>query len=421
MRALLDAWLAAQNQGQFAAYERLYAPRFTGIKRSGTRQARFDRDGWLRDRKGMFEQPMKVEADGVAVSLTPDTAVLTFRQTWSSASYRDVGPKQMVVVATPDGARIAREELLSSALIAPPEAAAKSLLLLTPDGIVLDASPDDARSLGASRPGSRESIALRAVDEQRLSPALRAWKGRAVRTFAADGTTCTASVTGFALRAEVVPHFGSVQSWHGQLDTKALTPPQIAEEVWEMALQGGRALIGTLDKACDGLWALEEKHPAPLVVAPEAASRSVQAAALRSLRALPDYAKLQADFVAHQPGAHGPWDEYGEHRRDVFVFRKDKQPVLVSIFARAGNGCADFGGQLGALFSVRPGPGPLLELLVMTPMQLPSSAFDLDGDGSLEVLFGSAQESDAAWLFQRTPSGPTLDELFRVPFLDCGC
>src|SRR4051794_28472069 len=33
-RALLMAWTAAQNTGDFAAYERLYAARFTGVKRS---------------------------------------------------------------------------------------------------------------------------------------------------------------------------------------------------------------------------------------------------------------------------------------------------------------------------------------------------------------------------------------------------
>jgi hypothetical protein len=53
-RALLASWEAAQNAGDFAAYERLYAKRFTGVKRSGPRTRSFARAGWLEDRKRMF-------------------------------------------------------------------------------------------------------------------------------------------------------------------------------------------------------------------------------------------------------------------------------------------------------------------------------------------------------------------------------
>jgi len=92
---------------------------------------------------------------------------------------------------------------------------------------------------------------------------------------------------------------------------------------------------------------------------------------------------------------------------------------LLPLFASAL--CGDFEGNLGALFSLRPGKPQTLEFVVTTPVQAPSSAFDLDGDGSLEVLFGSAQKSDSAWLFQRRPSGPKVEQLFGVPFLDCSC
>jgi hypothetical protein len=34
-RAVLERWLKAQNEGDFAAYEALYATRFTDIRRSG--------------------------------------------------------------------------------------------------------------------------------------------------------------------------------------------------------------------------------------------------------------------------------------------------------------------------------------------------------------------------------------------------
>lgn len=45
--ALLAAWLAAQNGGDFASYQKLYGERFTGVRRSGKKVRRFDRAGWM--------------------------------------------------------------------------------------------------------------------------------------------------------------------------------------------------------------------------------------------------------------------------------------------------------------------------------------------------------------------------------------
>jgi hypothetical protein len=61
--ALIDAWLGVQNQGDLAAYEALYARRFTGIKRAGARTRQYDRDGWVKDRGRMFRRKMTVTAD----------------------------------------------------------------------------------------------------------------------------------------------------------------------------------------------------------------------------------------------------------------------------------------------------------------------------------------------------------------------
>src|SRR5262249_52277747 len=42
VKATVDRWLAAQNQGDFAAYGSLYAPSFTGIRRSGAKTVSLD-------------------------------------------------------------------------------------------------------------------------------------------------------------------------------------------------------------------------------------------------------------------------------------------------------------------------------------------------------------------------------------------
>jgi hypothetical protein len=113
-RALLDRWLTAQNQGNFEDYEKLYAPTFAGVRTSGTRRVTLDRDGWLADRRRMFQKKMSVTATDVRITTSKTSVSIEFTQAWSSGRYADTGPKAMVLVRGPNGLRIGREELLSS-------------------------------------------------------------------------------------------------------------------------------------------------------------------------------------------------------------------------------------------------------------------------------------------------------------------
>ena len=67
----------------------------------------------------MFSKPMVVTADELQLRLGVDTAVVELTQTFSQGRFKDVGKKQLVIVATAAGARIAREEMLSSQLAGP--------------------------------------------------------------------------------------------------------------------------------------------------------------------------------------------------------------------------------------------------------------------------------------------------------------
>ncbi|MBI4956908.1 MAG: hypothetical protein HY908_33135 [Myxococcales bacterium] len=97
-KKLVDAWLAAQNSGDFAAYEALYAPKLEGIKRVGARSWRFDRAGWLADRKRMFKHPMTVGAKDIAVRGSSIAATVDLVQTFSQGKFKDEGPKHLVLV-----------------------------------------------------------------------------------------------------------------------------------------------------------------------------------------------------------------------------------------------------------------------------------------------------------------------------------
>jgi hypothetical protein len=127
---LVDAWIAAQNRGDFAAYSALYAPAFRGVRRSGGRVVELDRAGWLADRKRMFAKPMEVLAEHRVVTAAGSTARIELLQTWSSGTYKDRGPKVLEMVLDGDRPLISAEEMLSSTILLTEKSA---LAALDPD------------------------------------------------------------------------------------------------------------------------------------------------------------------------------------------------------------------------------------------------------------------------------------------------
>src|SRR5262249_14231526 len=113
-RALVERWLSSQNGGDFAAYQALYATRFTGVRRSGARIVHLDRAGWMRDRGRMFSKKMVVAAEGVEIAAAPAMVRVTLTQKWESGSYKDVGKKELILVREGAAWKIAREEMLDS-------------------------------------------------------------------------------------------------------------------------------------------------------------------------------------------------------------------------------------------------------------------------------------------------------------------
>jgi hypothetical protein len=89
---MVRAWVDAQNRGDLARYQALYAARFFGVRRSGPRVVRLDRAGWMKDRARMFQRPMTVIIDHLTMLATGErTAIARFTQDWSSGSYHDTG------------------------------------------------------------------------------------------------------------------------------------------------------------------------------------------------------------------------------------------------------------------------------------------------------------------------------------------
>jgi hypothetical protein len=419
VRVLVDSWLDAQNTVDFTAYERLYAPRFTGIKRSGSRTQSYARAGWVLDRQTMFARPMRVAAKNLELVVTPLGAHARFEQTWSSGSYEDVGLKQLVIVPTAAGPRIAREEMLTSVLAgAESKSTISDLRAVHRDGLILSMKPGAAWVASPPRLATEPNVVLRDVDESKLPSDVTAWKGRAVQAFDAAGARCEAKVVGFTLRAQIVPHFGMIQNFRGELGTPPSTPTQIAAELWELAEGGGQALIGKLEPPCAGsLWALDAAKTAPAIAKAEPVSDDLKRQAVKAFRSLPSYATVQKQFVAEKKT--GRWEEYENAAPSVTSFRSETGVVILGVAAQSGPGCGDFYGSLSAVFAMR--PGQRLELLDEPAALAPLAAFDLDGNGTFELLFAEAPKSDERLLWRREARGGTLTRLFNVPFLDCPC
>lgn len=110
-------WFEAQNTGIYKNYAAMYSAHFIGIRRSGTKVQKFDRDSWLKDRKGMFSRPMIVSGGILKIQLSGKTALVKFKQTWTSSTYRDEGDKLLHLALENGELKIIHEEMLFSKVL----------------------------------------------------------------------------------------------------------------------------------------------------------------------------------------------------------------------------------------------------------------------------------------------------------------
>lgn len=399
-RALLDAWVEAQNKGDFSAYEALYAPRFQGVRRSGSSTAKLDRARWMKERERMFKRKTSVQARDVVITPTHDGATLRFVQSWSSESYRDEGTKRVVVSReVKRGGRllIAREEMLDSTAYpsAAPPSDRFSLALVAGGRTFLVVAPDAIEEWGSGEPAlvSNEGpvVTRRAIDAAKLPPDLGAWRGRKVELFGKERGSCEGTVANLALLGRVYPHFGTRARWFDEAGAEGPKPSplEVAREAWDMSGgESSRALVAevTVTKGeCKGaLWGRASVDDKPVLAAPTPADGKVRALALDALRQTKAWKEIQARYEGEK-GASDPkrWDEF-DARVDALVFTLPSK-VIVTLAVRAGPGCAQFGATLGAAWKLE---GGRLEALREAEEEPPEalSAGDVDGDGEVDVV-----------------------------------
>ncbi len=384
-RSLVDQWLRAQNTGDATAYGALYATRFTGIKRAGYRTWRFARGAWLADRGKMFRHPMRVAADDVAVRVAGPVAIVELLQSFEQGAFKDVGPKQLLVVRTPDGLRIGREEMLASHSARTAHAPAIGFVVDV-DGATyaILAEETTAAGNGAITPpsGTGPMWAFEPIDAARAPADIAAWKGKPVRVYGA-GASCAAMLGQPTLVAVATPHFGTLQEWDGQDGATPLTPSQRARALAALAPE---KLGAQLDAACKGGWGdLGGGAQAGVIFAIGDPDAPLARRAETALRALPSWKQLQTDYETAYAGK-GDWTDAdgGMIESHVFTSPDGKTRYLAS-HAHGGTGCGDFEGDLDALWLVD-ARGVLTAVGTPGDVPFPRAITDMDRDGAIELL-----------------------------------
>lgn len=220
-RNTLDVWVKVQNEGNFEAYQRLYASKFTGTKRVGAKQTDFAREGWLRDRQQMFAKPFTVGVSDVEVYVESGLGILRFTQTWKSDTFEDHGRKELYLMREAGVVKLTREAMLDSSStrqsklgLGKPVSPAELVLagrtaptLLLQQTVNLDWAAQHPVYVS-------EQLAERAVTVGALPKPLQERLTHSYEVFDQLGARCLAKPTGYKIFAHVVPHFGTVNFWN---------------------------------------------------------------------------------------------------------------------------------------------------------------------------------------------------------------
>jgi len=400
VRATIATWVAAQNQGDFAAYERSYAAKFHGVKRSGPRVRRFNRAGWMADRKRMFAKPMQVSFEPAVLSVSGTIAFVEGEQHWASARYKDQGRKRLLLHREDAGWRIANEEMLQSKIDVTPPAGGLNYLAVYDGSPVFAAEINDDWLTG--EPARDGLSVLRRLELSRLPAEIAQWHGKTLRFFSSNGGSCTAKISGFRVRATADWHFGSVQSW----ESGEVSEDEIIEQIWAQGVHLLEAIIADGSACPDGVVAFDASQPASKVAAFSNVegddARSFIDAAAQALSG----ASIEEAWV-YQAGL----DAADTHGATTFTH-----------VASSAEACTPDAIGVNATVIWRGSAGkPRDTAVYQSPDRTlrPGLLIDLDRDGDLELIYSEWPRLRVGFLDLTT--GNDLPGGVEIPFYDCPC
>ena len=364
---VLEPWLRAQNQGDFAAYAQLYASAFHGVRRTRDVVEHFDHAGWLADRKRMFQKPMFVSMKQLTIASDDDFAAVDFVQSWSSGTYSDVGDKQMLLRHEKGALRIVSEEMLESRVAEGTSSPlALGLFMLVTDGELTYAVLGGPLESGFhGEPlltlGRTKLAVARALDDE--------WQGRygaltdLELVLITPERTCAARLGEPAAYRFVIPYDADdLRTAFGREDgTNPRTDP--AEEAWKL---GSTTFVAApVREACEGaVLAVRAGPRAPIVLPRVALDAAAARPYLASFDRAPDGRALAARHLGYLRDI-SPEDTtlpasdtldftaYSETEHAVFRFDRNGAPALATVTFWYG-GCEHGDGAVGRKWVQQP-------------------------------------------------------------------
>ena len=387
--AFVDSWLAAQNQGDFRAYQALYAERFRGVRRTGERTVRMSRPTWMKERARMFETKTAVTAAAIDATTAGAVVYVRFHQSWASGQFKDEGAKELVLARNRAGKlEITREQMLSSLVLTRSAKSASQqqrLRFVVFGGILVGDSEASWGSGPLTREGPGSDVA-QAVKISRLPADRAALLQHKFMLFGfGDAPPCAVQVTGFKLVGRPNPDWDTQKRWNN-LGTR-----EKLREQWDNAEQ--HLLLATWEPAsCTGTWARDPALPVPPVAPARAANAQEQAQVVAALHKLESYKAVQE---THR-NLHGKGHVEDRPPAQLIVWSMQitvRGQVVKLLAARLhnGEGCA-YGAALTALWQVR---NDRLMLVKEWPdeQHMFTAATDIDDDGAVDLLYVDPNES----------------------------
>ncbi len=419
--ATFERWLLHQNNVDFPAYSSLYAPRFTGTKRVGARTTRFNRESWLEDRHGMFKPGLEVNASDVKVTVSgPLVAQVAFVQDFSSPRFSDRGKKQLLLTQTPEGLRIASEEMLESSVsldttgtLNTPVWFVDDNLLFTRTSLTKKEFPTAPTTFTTDGTGL---YTLRAPPPKAAFPeAAQALQGKSLTFINREGKSCPAKVKHLLGHIRIVPHFGMAQSWNGQNGEKRATNAEITKQLWEMA--GDEVpVVAEISASCGDTGLIAWESPTlPTLTPPKPASPEITALIRKQFAKLPELERIEREL----PNRAGPW--YTDANVEVATFDGPDGTRWAIAKAAEERECRHIAGVTAA-FELGGQPGPAIKrqfTFVGEPLTV-IGLLTLPNDPVPTFFAGPRDVSDRYELWRLGTKTP-LVPLATVSYFDCPC
>lgn len=426
VRTVVDRWVAAQNQGDFATYQTLYADKMRGIRRSGSREVRLQRAGWMKDRRRMFDKSMRVGVANIAIHVSEAVAQVSFEQSFAQGTYSDTSKKVLVLVRENGAWKITNEELRTSAMGAKTESNGSLVGLFDGLGIVLaEADPTwIAKGLPTLDVMGGRNTVLRPVDLAKLPPELRSRDKSVVELLDRSGTVCRSTIERLRASRSVIQDFVR-EDEAGHL--RQLAKAEIAAEMLASTDDDDDKLLALVHSDCkDPLVARTAHATAPVAIA-RAADAAEEKRALAKIQTLPAYRAVRDRWRAEAPqefATQKPNEEWPD-RREVRTFDvtvEGKAQHWVSLHVARGDDCSSWAGFLWALWRVDGATWTLLD----EPGEIaiyPELAVDLDGDGWPELVYTVSNTTShvVRGILWREGRVYRRTQETKIAFHGCGC